>query len=304
MSANSPSSHGAPESPRHLPGHIAAALARAGSQTDSAGQSWEGRDLSGEGNPLHNFDNDNGLIDEKLAAAIDALVAGTGSEQGVHAALAESRIYIAVVAQLAEGGLGEHGFTEDKEADMALVTLNAPDGRKALPVFSSVERLQAWHGEARPVAVYAPRAALSAVAEEAQMLVLDPGADFTFVLRRPGMWALAQQKDWTPSYLNEELAAIVARQAGTESALASIRIAPGQGVGSRTAQGTSVPGGGSGPELRLEFTFQPGVDEASARACVTRIHAALAANADFAENVDSLEVALKAGAPTQAGPNA
>lgn len=304
MSANRPSSHRAGESPRHLPGHIAAALARAGSPADSAGQSWEGRDLSGAGNPLHNFDNDNGLIDERLAAALAALIGGTGSEQGVHAALAASRIYIAVIAQLAEGGLGEHGFTEDKEADMALVTLNAPDGRTALPVFSSVDRLQAWHGEARPVAVYAPRAALSAVAEDAQMLVLDPGADYTFVLRRPAMWALAQQKDWTPSYLNEQLAALVAQQAGNEEALASIQLSPGQGVGSRTARGTSVPGGGSGPELRIEFTFRPGTDEATARACVSRIHSELAANPEFAENVDSLEIALKAAAPPPQDPTA
>ncbi|XQN48871.1 SseB family protein, partial [Glutamicibacter creatinolyticus] len=50
-----------PEPKRHLPGHIAAALAQAGSKSDSAGQSWEGRDLSGDGNPLHNFDKDDGL---------------------------------------------------------------------------------------------------------------------------------------------------------------------------------------------------------------------------------------------------
>ncbi len=298
MSANSPSSHGAPESPRHLPGHIAAALARAGSPSDSAGQSWEGRDLSGEGNPLHDFDNDNGLIDVKLAVAMDALIAGTGSEQGVHAALAQSRIYIAVVAQLAEGGLGEHGFTEEKEADMALVTLNAPDGRKALPVFGGASKRQAWHGEARPVAVYAPRAALSAVAEEAQMLVLDPGADFTFVLRRPRHVGPGPAKGVDAQLPRRGSCGHRRPTAGAEEALASVRIAPGQGVGSRTAQGTSVPGGGSGPELRLEFTFQPGVDEATARACVSRIHSALAANADFAENVDSLEVSLKAGAPS------
>lgn len=299
MSAISPSSHDSDPSPRHLPGHIAAALARAGSATDSAGQSWEGRDLSGEGNPLHNFDNDNGLADPKLAAAIEELIAGTGSEQGVQAAMAEARIYIAVMAELAEGALGENGFVEDKEADMALVTLNAPDGRTALPVFTSVEALQSWHGEARPVAVYAPRAALSAVAEEAQMLVLDPGADFTFVLRRPGMWALAQQKDWTPSYLNEELASLVAETASSETILSAIHIAPGHGVGTRNAAGTSVPGGGPGPELRIEFTFNPGVDETQARDCVSRIHTALAENKEFAENVDSLEIALKAAPPQE-----
>ncbi|RAX49019.1 SseB family protein [Arthrobacter sp. AQ5-05] len=300
MSANSPSSHAGQGAERHLPGHIAAALQRAGGAVDSAGQSWEGRDLSGEGNPLHNFDNDNGLIDPKLEAALAALVAGTGSEQQIHAALAEARVYIAVVAQLAEGGLGEHGFTEDKEADMALVTLTAPDGRTALPVFSSVDNLQAWHAEARPVAVFAPRAALSAVSEEAQMLVLDPGTDFTFVLRRPGMWALAQQRAWTPSYLNEELAVAIEEQVASEDALAAIHMAPGQGVGTRTAAGTAVPGGGSGPELRLEFFFRPGTDEAAARDCVTRVHTRLAADRHFAENVDSLEVALRAAPGTGA----
>ncbi|WP_051127974.1 SseB family protein, partial [Solibacillus isronensis] len=228
---------------------------------------------SGEGNPLHNFDNGNGLIDPALERALEDLKAGNGSEPLVHTALAHARVYIAVVAQLAEGGLGEHGFTEDKEADMALVTLTAPDGRTALPVFSSVENLQRWHGEARPVAVYAPRAALSAVSEEAQMLVLDPGTDFTFVLRRPGMWALAQQHDWVPSYLNDELAAVVEAQLSSESVLAAIHMAPGQwggnphlrrrrgagGAGARTTPGILVPSGRRGsrrPRVRLPGPFQ------------------------------------------------
>ena len=47
--------------------------------------------------------------------------------------------------------------------------------------------------DARPVAVYAARAALSAVAEGAELMVLDPGSEVTFVVRRPGLWALAQQ---------------------------------------------------------------------------------------------------------------
>ncbi|GAA4360677.1 SseB family protein [Paeniglutamicibacter cryotolerans] len=280
--------------PKHLPGHISAALARAGGGTDSAGQDWAGRDLSGEGNPLHNFDADDGRADSGYLAAIGALIAGTGTEQEVHAALATARVFIAVVAQLAEGGLGEHGFTEDKEADMALVTLTAPDGRTALPVFTTVENLQSWHAEARPVAVYAPRAALSAVSEEAQMLVIDPGADFTFVLRRPGMWALAQQQDWLPSYTDESLLAILHDLAAGESAIAGISLAPGHGVGSRTGSGQIVPGGGPGPELRLEITFRAGTLGEDARESATRIQAALAGNAVFAEAVDSLELALTA----------
>ena len=46
---------------------------------------------------------------------------------------------------------------------MALVMLKAADGRTAMPAFTSAEALASWHPDARPVAVYAARAALSAV---------------------------------------------------------------------------------------------------------------------------------------------
>ena len=277
---------------RHLPGHIVAALAKAGAGTDSAGQSWEGRDLSGEGNPLHNFDKDDGLADAQVVSALAALQAGTAGEQAVHAALANARLFVAVVAQLGEEAMTEHGFAADKEADMALVKIKAPDGRMALPVFTTVEALQAWHSEARPVAVYAPRAALSAVSEDCQLLVLDPGSDFTFVLRRPGVWTLAKQTSWTPSYQDEQIAQLVQEAAASVAELREIRLAPGRGVGSRNKAGAVVPGGGAGPELMLHFGFAAGTPEAAAREATAGIHARLAANPAFSEAVDSLEVSL------------
>ena len=63
---------------KELPAHIAAALAGAGGAGDSAGQSWAGRDLSGEGNPLHQFDHDDGSADPAYEAAVQWLIAGTG----------------------------------------------------------------------------------------------------------------------------------------------------------------------------------------------------------------------------------
>ena len=281
---------------RHLPGHIAAALARAGSGADSAGQPWAGRDLSGEGNPLHNFDDDTGLADPAYEAAIADLAAGTGSEEAVHRALATARVFIPVVASLAEDQIGEHGFVEDKEADMALVTITAPDGRTALPAFTSVDRLQAWHPEARPVAVYAARAALSAVSDGAQLMVVDPGAEVTFVLRRPAVWALAQQREWIPSYKDESHLPLLRSLAAGEPAVVGITAAPGRGVASRAADGRVLPGGGPGPELRLEVTFRPGTAAADAQACAARLQAALGADRAFAEGVDSIELAL-ASAP-------
>ncbi|MDN6176975.1 MAG: SseB family protein [Micrococcaceae bacterium] len=278
---------------RHLPGHIEAALLRAGEATDSAGQSWAGRDLSGGGNPLHHFDDDDGTADPGYLEAITALKAGSGTEQMVHEALAHARVFVPVVATLAEGGLGDHGFTEDKEADMALVTITAPDGRPALPVFSSVDRLQAWHGQARPVAVYAPRAALSAVAEKAQLLVIAPAAEATFVLRRPAMWALAQQQEWTPSYADETLLPLLQAAADADPAILGITAAPGRGVASRTADGTVMAGGGPGPELRVEVSLRSGMARDDVTDTVERLQRTLGADPEFGARVDSLELGLQ-----------
>jgi hypothetical protein len=280
--------------PRHLPGHIAAALERAGSATDSAGQPWTGRDLTGEGNPLHRFDADDGAPDERLEAALEALSHG-GREEAVIAALASARVFVPVVASLAEGGLGEHGFAEDKEADMALVTLSAPDGRKVLPAFTSVARLEAWHAEARPVAVFAPRAALSAVSEGAELLVLDPGAEVTFVARRPAVWALAQQKPWMPSYRDEELVPVVTEAIEGLPPIHSARLEPGKGVPTRDRSGRVLTGGGPGPELRIVLELAPGLPAETVHGIVTELKNRLASSKRFAEAVDSMEISLRAG---------
>ncbi|NMR31060.1 SseB family protein [Arthrobacter sp. SF27] len=275
---------------RELPGHIAAALAGAGGSTDSAGQSWEGRDLSGAGNPLHNFDQDDGTADAAYTEALSALIDGTGGETDVVRALATARVFVPIVAQLAEEEAGAHGLSADKQADMALVTVQAPDGRRALPVFSSIAALEAWHLEARPVAVYAARAALSAVAEKAELLVVDPGAELTFVVRRPGVWALAKQQEWVPSYEDEWLTGIVSQAVAVETDISGVGLAPGGGIGAKTASGKIVAGGGAGPELRLVLKVREGLGRTELQALAARLQRRLGGDADFMERVDSLEI--------------
>jgi hypothetical protein len=274
---------------RQLPAHIAAALA--GNTTDSAGRPWAGRDLSGEGNPLHNFDEDDGGADPGYEAAVQELADG-GSEEAVVEALRTARVFIPIVAQLAEGGEGAHGIHADKEADMALVTLRAPDGRSALPVFTSAAALNAWHPEARPVAAYAARAALAGVAEGAELLVVDPGAAFTFVVRRPAMWALARQEPWVPSYGDAGLGEIIAPVSAAEADVLEVSLGPGSGVPARTADGRLVPGGGSGPELRMGLRLRPGLTPTAVKDLTGRLRASLQSSRDFVERVDSLEIRI------------
>ena len=287
---------------RQLPGHIAAALAGAGGATDSAGQPWAGRSLSGDDAKIHNFDADDGTADAGYLAALSDLAAGTGDEAAVVAALATARVFVPILAQLAEEGeaaAGPNGdpLHSDKQADMALVTLKAPDGRTAMPVFTSAASLSAWHPEARPVAVYAARAALSAVAEGAELLVLDPGSEVTFVVRRPAVWALAQQQPWTPSYADPDLAGALGEGAVGFPAVRRVEIHPGGGVASATADGRRLPGGGAGPELRVVLYLEDGLDAAGVQSIVAGLNNAWARNEIFAERVDSIEVKLQRAAP-------
>jgi len=278
---------------RPLPGHIAAALAGAGGPSDSAGRPWAGRSLAGEDAKIHNFEDDDGTADAGYLAAVAALRQGSGGEAGVVAALATARVFIPIVAQLAEEAETDHGLHSDKQADMALVTLKAADGRTALPAFTSAAALSAWHPEARPVAVYAARAALSAVAEGAELLVLDPGADFTFVVRRPAVWALAKQHHWVPSYEDRELAGELGRAASGFPAVRGIELLPGRGVAAAAADGTVVHGGGAGPELQVVLYLEDGLDAAAVQELVAGLQVEWSRNVLFGERVDSLDIKLR-----------
>ncbi|MET3922055.1 SseB family protein [Arthrobacter sp. UYEF20] len=292
---------------RHLPGHIAAALAGAGGAADSAGQPWAGRSLAGDDARIHNFDNDDGAADAGYLAALARLATGDGDEAAVIASLATARVFVPILARLAEEDEGStrpaedklHGdrLHGDKQSDMALVTLKAPDGRTAMPVFTSAAALRTWHPEARPVAVYAARAALSAVAEGAELLVLDPGSDLTYVVRRPAVWALAQQQPWTPSYADPELARSIGAAAAGFPEVRRVEIHPGGGVASAAADGRQLPGGGAGPELRVVLYLEDGLDAAEVRSIVAGLNTAWARNELFAERVDSIEVKLQRAAP-------
>ncbi|HJV99207.1 MAG TPA: SseB family protein [Arthrobacter sp.] len=279
--------------PRHLPGHIAAALAGAGGPTDSAGRPWEGRSLTGDDARIHNFEDDDGTADAGYLAAVAALRDGSGDEAAVIASLATARVFIPIIAQLAEEAEGADGLTSDKQADMALVMLKAADGRTAMPAFTSAQALAGWHPEARPVAVYAARAALSAVSEQAELLVLDPGSEVTFVVRRPAVWALAQQRTWVPSYLDGEVAGAIAQAAAGFPAVRNIGLLPGAGVASTTGTGETLPGGGAGPELQVVLYLQDGLDAAAVQELVAGLQSAWSRNVLFGERVDSIEIKLR-----------
>ncbi len=277
---------------RRLPEHIAAQLRGAGGTADTGGQAWAGRNLGEGTSHTHLFPGDEGAADPGVLAALAALRAGAGDEAAVVAALAGARVFVPVVAEVSSSTVTEAGLVADKEADMALVSLRAADGRPVLPVFTSPQALAAWHAAARPVASDVRRTAIAAVKDGTQLLVLDPGSATPFVVRRPALWALARGRAWSPSYCSAEVAEAVVRSATGLPGVVAARTAPGDGVAARTTGGAVVPGGGAGPELAVVLELRPGLDRAQLDDVVARFQARLSVEPALAEDVDSMQLRL------------
>jgi len=171
---------------------------------DTAGVPWAGREL-----PRQPFAADDGAADPALTRAVAGYVAGTVPMAEVVHALAAARVLVPVVAVLGEDHPLPTHARGDLGADMAIVTVTGPDGRTALPVFSSLETLARWNPGARPVPVESARAALAAVAEDCDLLVLDAAGPATVQVPRPAMWALGQGRAWMPPGDDPELAGAV-----------------------------------------------------------------------------------------------
>jgi hypothetical protein len=168
---------------------------------DTLGQPWGGRNL-----PVQPFAGDPGLADPALVAALAAAAEGTGGVRDVIHALAAARVMIALAAAVGEGHPIADHVRGDLGAEAVLVSIIGPDGRRALPIFSSVETTNLWDPKARQVPVESARAALSAVAEGCDLMVLDPSGPVRFDVPRAAMWALAQGREWTPPAEDAELA--------------------------------------------------------------------------------------------------
>jgi hypothetical protein len=122
--------------------------------------------------------SDAGSADPRLAAALAAWRRGRQepARAEVHAALLGARVLVALAPVPVvdpEGGR--------PRVEVAMVTMAHRDGRKALPVFSSVATLSRWRADARPVPVPGDRALSLAAEEGFDALLLDP-AGTSFVV--------------------------------------------------------------------------------------------------------------------------
>jgi len=234
--------------------------------------------------PSSPFAGDDGTADPRVAAALDALGSGTGSVSGVVDALHGTRVLVPVLAELEVADVvvhDGHAHTVDKEASAGIVALRAPDGRTALPVFTSVATMTAWRSDARPVPSDIARAALSAVTEGWEVVVVDPGGPITVLLPRPAVWALAQQTRWVPAVgpdgVDDEIRAAVVAS-----------VAPVRGVVAVDAVA------GTRAEVAVLVDLVPGLDRAGLDSVLRGVNDALATVELVAARVDSIEIRPRA----------
>ena len=243
---------------------------------DSAGVPWEGRRFES-----NRHSDDDGSADQELLAALTDFHDGRGDQIAVVEAYRAARLLIPLIADKGEEGVGVHGLTVDKSQDLSIVAVAAPDGRRVLPVFTSVATMRRWDAAARPVPVDGVRTAVAASADDTDLIVIDPGSDTEFVIRRPAVWAIAQGIAWEPSFASPEVFAGLQESVGGELAVIDLGVESGDPTGRLR-----------GPELIVRIELIHGLDQTELDAVLARLAKRWAADHRIAVLVDSLTVKL------------
>lgn len=218
----------------------------AGLPADSAGTPWAGRRFE-----ANRFAADDGTAPAAWLAAVRRFRLGEIRISDVIAELHRTRLLIPLVAHLEQGETTSGGLTADKAAELATVTVATPDGQRALPVFSSVQAMQAWNPDARPVPAEAPRVALAAAGEHTPRVVVDPGTESEFVVRWPALEALATGETWRPAIEDPRVLDAFLRPAAELPSIKSLVLVPGD-PHSRLA----------GPEILVQLEVIDGLEAA------------------------------------------
>ncbi|WP_182113665.1 SseB family protein [Actinotalea sp. JY-7876] len=228
------------------------------------------------------FAGDDGSADPALAAALARHEPGARADAALVAALDGARLLVPVLAELEASGRTEAGLHVDKEASAGVVALRAPDGRTALPVFTSTAAMAAWHPRARPVPASARRAAAACLEEGWHVLVVDAAGPVTAVVPAPAVHALARGVAWEPAVtagaVAPDVAAAVRAALSRVAHLASVDVVPGRSA-----------------EVAVVLGVRPGLDRPALDRLLQAVGDALG-GADVAARADSIELKVVAAA--------
>jgi hypothetical protein len=242
--------------------------------TDSAGVPWAGRSFD-----INPYSGDNGEADPNLIETLAKFRGGEVGAEQVLSAIGQARLLIPLIANLGESGGGAHGHQVDKSADLSIVTVLTPDNQRALPVFSSVAAMNHWNPDARPVPNDGRKVALAAASEGNTRLVLDPMSETEFVIRRPGIAAIAQDLPWVVPANNPQVVDFINSVLGEVGQVESLTLVDGDPTCKLLGQ-----------ELLVVLYLEPGLTEIELKSLEEDFFAKIASSEQFVELVDSVGV--------------
>jgi hypothetical protein len=244
--------------------------------TDSAGTPWEGRSFD-----QNSFADDDGKAPPELIQAISKFRAGEVGAEVVVDKIRVSRLLVPLLANLGDSEVGAHGQKVDKSAELSIVTVKSPDDQDSLVVFSSVEAMSRWNKTARPVPTDAIRIALAAASQMSTRIVLDPGSESEFVVRRPAIAKIAQSLPWLPPERNEAVLKVLRDSVAGEQLVVNLEAS--------TADPQSRL---LGSELQVILQLEQKAEPALVRGLIDRISSVWSESEEFASAVDSVAIKL------------
>jgi hypothetical protein len=192
------------------------------------------------------FRTDDGSAEPRVAAALAAFGSGQGSEHAALSALAGSRLLVPIVAT-AGGGDPAHAGGAAKESEVCLPTLVGNDGRRAIPVFTSLAALARWRQEARPVPTMAAEV-WRAAAGDGCAVVVDIAGPVPAAVDGARLAALASGRPVPAPHEDPDVLAAVGAAAQGKPEITGFRLAPG----------------GDGTDLGIQVTVRPGCAQPAA----------------------------------------
>ena len=245
--------------------------------TDSAGTPWEGRSFE-----QNSFSDDDGTAPAELIAVMAAFRNGEAEIEQVVDQIRTARLLVPLIATLGESEVGAHGKLVDKSAELSIVTVKSPDDQESLVAFSSVAAMSLWNPSARPVPTDAIRLCLAAASQMSTRVVVDPGSDTEFVIRRPAIAKIAQSLPWVAPEKNIAVLAVIEESIAGEELVV--------GFEAKTADPQSVL---KGPELEIWISLEPGIEPLIVRDLIERISSSWSKSEEFATSVDSVAIKLR-----------
>lgn len=250
---------------------------------DSAGRPWEGREF--DQNP---FAGDDGTMPLHLAHALSEfreVPSDSYDKANLHVALIDevrtSRFLIPLIAEAGDYGVNDAGLVVEKTQELAIVTVAGPSGQKVLPLFSSVQAMQAWNPKARPIPMESRRAALGAVADGDSWIVVDPKSPTEFVMRRPTVEALAKAEAWVPNHIDPALQEIFDASIADEPIVEAIRLVAGD-----------PDARGQGEELVVQILLPPSLTKDDVDLVIQSLSTKWAKEEIISQRVDSMRLQL------------